>query len=198
MGLRGDVCRQKTLPINLQEAETVARLLDVEFGPGSRIDCNEIYNPEIRPLWFALNPAAIFRPTGWADHFNSRSQNRKIRNIIRVIKQPQAVWDCTGLPNIPKLSELLVAMEPETGWCVVDGDDPIISIPKEDSHNVIIRISLDWDKPSTWSEVLTKEASVWQEPVNDCGYNFEISDAIVRLNRFLPHLIVLAGGKVEF
>ena len=211
VGLRGDICCHQTLQINREEAEMVVRLLDAEFGPGSGINRDEIYNPGVCRLWFTvepLSPTGVFCPKIWINPCDPRAKNRKIRNIIRTVFQPQTVWNYLELPDLATINKLVNAMEPESGWCVVVMDDRMLVKSKIGRIKYelfeIVESEKGWlTQNPLWSMllVISKEARRWRamaEPSDHSLHLIKIANALERLNRFLPHLIVFAGGKVEF
>ena len=202
-----DVCRRRRVVIYRKQAEAVVRLFSSHFCVETWLDysglcCGErltgrppenLFPIDMRPLC----AEGEFRPSEWIPADWEDKSKQTVRSVIRAVCQPQTRWTCLRLPDLPKLNRLLRAIDPLDGWDL-----------GKTNEAVSIRLKID-GKPYTGlgpeahrmlcSDWLAQEEGLWrQTATSSTPHKVLIADAIKRLNRFLPHLIVLSGGKVKF
>lgn len=210
--MRNDVVRKKSVEINREQAEQVARLMTLVLGcsyrlgfEGIRASVSDYYHLmpiEVEPM----SQAGTFRPEYWMPLSPpTRIEHVRTRSVIRAVFQPQTRWTCTELPLYPsKLLELIRALDDDpAGWGMQPlGEISVITFlanRRIGEFKMIPNNGIGFGKP--WSESLEHIVIVWRSLTSRYDHRSgkeKIIAAFRRLNRFLPHLIRLAGGKVEF
>ncbi|MCX6810366.1 MAG: hypothetical protein NTY30_01345 [Candidatus Berkelbacteria bacterium] len=185
--MKNDICRQGRCEINLEEALAICRLMDVCRKPLEHVltqkgiqEVGSISHVFVDISMEPLSPVGTF------------CQSQYYPDLIRAVKQPPTVWTCTKLPNMKMLSELIEAMESGLK-CTIETTDLGVTI----SMNVDGgrgRLVLEGVGSIGWSEQLQLRSRFFSETT--AALTMYLTDVVVRLNRFLPWLIKLAGGKV--
>ena len=188
--MHNDVVRRKSVEINREQAEQVVRLMSLALGRPYRLEFERI-NAHICGCYHTM-PIAVepmssvgtFNPMSWklSGYPPRRAEHTKTHNIVRAVFQPQLSWICTYLPDWGKLADLVGAMEPGT-WAVGEND-----------YVKCIQYWPEGQYLPTDAFLFTKDAHLSSRSISS---KIDKIPACERLNRFLPWLIRLAGGKVQ-
>lgn len=208
--MRNDVCRRKSVEINHEQAMQCVRLLQLRVDPSFRLEMHGL-NFGLRPpaesvaksfmpiIMHPLEAVGWFAPRTWTPSTNHRRANQAIRNIIRTVFQDQLDWTCSKLPDLDKLSELVGVMGPDNWIIGRDGESIIVGDFVPDGSEYPEDVFALTKDVHLSSGLLAAQVDRLRKTDNKSPVRIMMTcEAIVRLNRFLPHLIRLAGGKVKY
>jgi hypothetical protein len=220
--MKGDIVRLKReMTIDRSKALLFVEMLNERFGKSHKFCLTHdgicLKTTVISIVSYKIVLPIIFQPLSnngnfvpdtvlFSSIFSSKSE-QMVRIILRTIFQPPTNWICTKLPDPAKLAKYIdiISSDHSEAWSVQIGKDDSLSLSWAENSGLCPKPTLILDSyECEWSSAILSE---W---INDIRVLAEasqksetitchlIADSIERLIQFLPHLIILAGGKVKF
>jgi len=213
--MKNDICRKKLVEISRQQAEQVARLMTLAHGRQYHIGSCDLENCFWDCIWASVGggthhclrivaelllPTGTFCPKDWLSGYPAeQAGHTKTRDIIRAAFQKPMVWTCTKLPDLNKLHELVRAMGPDKWDIGTDAESVVCGRYLPDGSEYPEDVFALTKGVRLGSGLLTARTTQLKRNRTESPVRIRLTcDAILRFSCFLPHLIALAGGEVEF